>query len=99
MAELGLAEAVKALRAELQEAVAQASDEEIRFVVGPVQMEFNVAVRREAGASGKARFWVLEAGADSSYSKETIQRVTLTLQAVGEDGESVRVTRGSAERP
>lgn len=99
MAELGLAEAVKALRAELQEAVAQASDEEIRFVVGPVQMEFNVAVRREAGASGKARFWVLEAGADSSYSKETIQRVTLTLQAVGGDGEPVRVTRGSAERP
>jgi hypothetical protein len=99
VAELGLAETVRALRAELEEAVAVASGEEIRFTVGPVQMEFHVGVRREAGASGKARFWVLEAGADSTYSKETIQRVTLTLQPVGQDGESVRIRRGSDERP
>jgi Trypsin-co-occurring domain 2 len=99
VAELGLAETVKALRAELEEAVAIASGEEIRFAVGPVQMEFHVCVRREGGASGKARFWVLEAGADSRYSKETIQRVTLTLQAVTEDGEPIHIRRGSAERP
>lgn len=99
MAELGLAETVRALRAELEEAVAVGDGEEIRFVVGPVEMEFNVCVRREGGASGKARFWVLEAGADSRYAKETIQRVTLTLTAVGEDGESIRISRGSAERP
>jgi hypothetical protein len=53
----------------------------------------------KGAASGKARFWVLEAGADSRYAKETIQRVTLTLTAVGEDGESIRISRGSAERP
>ena len=99
MAELGLAETVRALRAELQEAVAQAGDEDIRFVLGPVQMEFHVGVRREGGVNGKARFWVLEVGADGRYSQETIQTITLTLQPVAEDGGSIRVTRGSADRP
>jgi hypothetical protein len=94
-----LAETVKALRAELEEAVAQASGEEIRFVLGPVQIELHVCVRREATASGKARFWVLEAGAEGTYARETIQQVTLTLEAVGSNGEPIRVGRSSDVRP
>jgi hypothetical protein len=99
VAELGLAETVAALRAELQDAGARASGEEIQFVVGPVQIELHVCVRREGTASGKARFWVLEAGAESHYARETIQKVTLTLEAHASDGEAIRVRRGSAERP
>nr|BFE86493.1 hypothetical protein GCM10020093_090940 [Planobispora longispora] len=49
MAELGLAETVRALREELEAAVAGSGDQEIRFQVGQVQLEFHVGVRREGG--------------------------------------------------
>jgi hypothetical protein len=98
-AELGLAETVRALRAELEEAVAQADDAGIQFVVGTVQMEFNVAVRRETAGSGKARFWVIEAGAEAHYARETIQKVSLTMQPVAGGDRPVRIERSSAERP
>lgn len=97
--EFGLAETVRALREELEQAVTSADGQEIRFLVGPVQLEFHVAVRREGGTSGKARFWVLEAGADVSYAKETIQKVSLTLEAASTDGQPIRVQRGLGERP
>lgn len=99
MGELGLGEAVRALRAELEQAVADAEGQEIRFAVGPVQLEFHVAVRRQAGAGGKARFWVIEAGTDAQYAKETIQKVTVTLEPATADGQPVRVNRGLNERP
>ena len=99
MTEFGLAETVRALREELAEAVAGGDGQGIRFLVGTVQLEFNVAVRREGGASGKARFWVLEAGADTSYAKETIQKVSLTLEPATADGQPVRVHRGLEQRP
>src|SRR3954454_5991803 len=98
-AELGLAETVRALRAELEDAVAQADDAGIQFVVGTVQMEFNVAVRREATGSGKARFWVIEAGAEAHYARETIQKVSLTMQPVASGDRPVRIERSSTERP
>lgn len=97
--ELGLAETVRALRSELEDAVAQADGAGIQFVVGSVQMEFNVAVRREAAGSGKARFWVLEAGAEAHYARETIQKVSLTLQPMASGDQPVRIERSSAERP
>jgi hypothetical protein len=96
---LGLAETVQALRAELNEAVAASRGSGVQFLVGTVQLEIHVAVTREAGASGKARFWVLEAGAEGKYSRESIQKVTVTLEPVSTDGEPISIERSSAERP
>jgi NTP-dependent ternary system trypsin peptidase co-occuring protein len=97
--ELGLAETIEALREELETAMARAEGRDVRFLVGAAQVEFNVGVRREGGAGGKARFWVLEAAADARYVRETVQKVTLTLEPVGRDGSPVHVRRGSDERP
>lgn len=99
MAELGLAETIEALREELETAIASSDDRRLRFLVGPIQVELHVGVRREAGAGGKARFWVVEATADGRYVSESIQKVSLTLEPVGEDGAPVRVERGGDERP
>ena len=94
MAELGLAETIEALRDELESAMARSDGRQLQFVVGPVQVEFHVGVRREAGGSAKARFWVLEAGTEGTYARETIQKVSLTLELQTADGSPVLVERG-----
>ncbi|TDD30690.1 hypothetical protein E1287_28860 [Actinomadura sp. KC06] len=100
MGELGLAESIAALRAELMEALEAGQDAEFGFDVGQIQLEFHVGVTRQAGGSGKAKFWVLELGGDASYRREEIHRVTVTLEPpLDDDGRPVKVTRGLANKP
>lgn len=85
-----LAEMIAQLRGELAAAMAAAKDEELRFELGPVQLEAEFAVQRSAGADGRIRFWVVEAGASGQQTHSSTHRVTLSLEP--------RV-RGSDQRP
>ncbi|MEU6966909.1 trypco2 family protein [Kitasatospora sp. NPDC101157] len=98
---IGLAEVLAALHEELAVAARAAEDHDVRFPVEGTTVEFQVAVTADAKAGGKAKFWVLELGADAGYSREHIQTVTLQLGApVGRDGEAVQVTsRARTEKP
>ena len=75
----GLAEWIGALRAELRKAQDVALGEDIRFAVGPVELELVIASTREGAGSGEIKFWVLGAGGSARVAKESTQRVTLTL--------------------
>ncbi|MGI5421552.1 trypco2 family protein [Actinomadura luteofluorescens] len=100
MGELGLAESIAALRAELMEALEAGKDSEFAFGVGQIQLEFHVGVTRQGGASGKAKFWVLELGGDGSYRREEMQRVTVTLEPpLDGDGRPIKVTRDLGNKP
>ncbi|TDB76244.1 hypothetical protein E1264_38790 [Actinomadura sp. KC216] len=100
MGQLGLAESIEALRAELMEALEAGESAEFGFGVGQILLEFHVGVTRQAGGSGKAKFWVLELGGDGSYRREEIHRVTVTLEPpLDEDGRPLKVTRGLREKP
>ncbi|MEU3738885.1 MULTISPECIES: trypco2 family protein [unclassified Streptomyces] len=94
-----LAEMIAQLRGELAAAMAAAENAEnaenaedtaLRFELGPVQLEAEFAVQRSAGADGRIRFWVVEAGASGQQATSTTHRVTLSLEP--------RV-RGSDQRP
>ncbi|MFD7712070.1 trypco2 family protein [Streptomyces sp. NPDC059785] len=74
-----LAELIRQLREELKTAAGAGAGETLRFEVGPVEIEASVAVSREAGANGKVRFWVVEAGGDGKSARSATQRITLTL--------------------
>ena len=63
-----LASVVRQLRAELNEALADAEGERLRFELGPVEVSLRVTVGREATPGAKVRFWVIEAGADAKVS-------------------------------
>ncbi|MBP2708693.1 hypothetical protein JOL79_33475 [Microbispora sp. RL4-1S] len=80
-------------------ALAGFSSQEIQFQVGQVQLEFHVGVSREGGVNSKARFWVLEVGTEGKYARESIQKVSLTLEPLTKDGQPIHVSRDSAERP
>jgi hypothetical protein len=77
-----LASVIRQLRAELNEALADAEGERLRFQLGPVEVSLTVTVGREAAPGAKVRFWVIEAGADAKFSREAVQEIKLVLTPV-----------------
>jgi Trypsin-co-occurring domain 2 len=77
-----LASVVRQLRAELNEALADAQGERLRFELGPVQMALSVTVGREGGARAQVRFWVVDADADAKLSRASVQEIKLVLTPV-----------------
>ncbi len=74
-----LAEVIGQLRAELTAAMTVGAGEDLRFGLGPVELELTVAVNKEATAGAKVRFWVVEGGADGKLASTTTQKIKLTL--------------------
>jgi len=100
MGKIGLVETIDALRSELAAAVEKAQGQEIQFPIGSVQLEFQVGVTWDAKATGGVKFWVLELGASGSYANESVQKVTLNLEApVDAEGRAVKVTRRLQQKP
>jgi len=75
----GLADVVKALRAELSEAMVAAERERLRFEVGTVTMEFHVEVTADAEAHAGIKFWVVDVGASGGTSRTATHTITLQL--------------------
>jgi hypothetical protein len=101
---LPLHEFVAALRAELLTAHEEGpagGDAETgpRFVVGPVNVEFTVTAKREAGGNGSIKFYVFQFGASVSVATESTQRVSLTLTPLTEDGEPYEVSSRLLDKP
>jgi hypothetical protein len=95
MSGLELASVVRQLRIELNEALADAEGERVRFELGPVELSLSVAVGREATPGAKVRFWVVEAGTGGKVSREEVQEIKLVLNPrdtqapLGPDGKAV----------
>ncbi|WP_432198784.1 trypco2 family protein [Streptomyces sp. bgisy027] len=89
---MGLAEAVRAVRKELAEAIADGEGSAVRFDVGPVELEFTVDVRKEHGVDGGVRVWVLSAGGRGKKTSGNTHRMHVSLTPVTEDGQPVRIT-------
>jgi hypothetical protein len=100
MAEIGLADAIAVVRQELATAMERGAGADLQFPVDGVELEFQVGVTTEGQTGGKARFWVLEWGAEASRSREATHRVTVSLgPPVDLAGNVVKVTQRSLGRP
>jgi hypothetical protein len=77
-----LAQAIGGIRAELTEAMASATDEQLRFDVGDVELEFTVDVRHDRKAQGGVRVWVAELGGGGGTSRGSANRLKVTLHPV-----------------
>ena len=77
MADIGLADAIAAVRRELATTMEESAGAEFQFPVDGVELEFQVAMTTEGQTGGKARFWVLEWGGEASRSREATHRVTV----------------------
>ena len=78
-----LADAIRALRTELIEAVKEGEEKDLRFELGPVEMEFNAIVSREGSGGGKIGFKLFGQGAEvnlgGKVSDQQVQRLKLVL--------------------
>lgn len=83
---VGLHEAVRAVRAELTEAMTDGRREAMKFEVGPVELEFAVEIRAEGKADGQVRLFVVTAGAQGGGSSGAAHRVKVTLNPQDGDG-------------
>jgi hypothetical protein len=96
---VGLPDAIRTLRAELSEAMKEGAGEEVRFRVGPVELEFGVEVTQEAGVSGGIKFWVVSLEAEGKGARATTHRLTLTLMPLDSSGADLQVGGRVSERP
>ena len=79
MSQIEVAELIGNLRKELSAARDAGAGEELRFEVGPVELELSVVVSRDETGSAKIRFWVLELGGDGKSGSSTTQKLKITL--------------------
>jgi hypothetical protein len=89
---IALASAVRALRAELQEAIRVGAGEELRFALGPVELELQVQAAWEGGGEAAIKFWVVSIGAKGGRSSEATHtlRLSLTPVRIGAYGDQER---------
>lgn len=99
MAEIALAAVVRALRSELEEAMAAGEGERLRFEAQDLEVELQVGVTRCDEAKGGVRFWVLELGGGASRSSESVQKVTLKLRPVVDERGTVWISEATDTDP
>ncbi len=75
MTHLSLAQVIGDLRKELEQAITQAAEEELRFETGEISVELTVQV--EAAGKAGIRFWVVDIGTDVSRTKTHTIKIPL----------------------
>lgn len=99
---IGLAEAIRRVRAELVDARREGEGEDLRFRLGDVQLQFEVQMTREGAGEAGIKLWVVSVGAKGGVTNAQTHTVTMSLvpQArVGTDWQDVMVGQAVAARP
>ena len=98
MAELGLAEAIRQLREEIASAVRNARDEELKFGLGPIELELEVELTVSGGAKADFKWVIVSLGAEAKGQNLRRHRIKLTLSPLIDD-QPVKVSRERGKRP
>ena len=86
---IGLKETLEALRTELSESILASEGKQIRFEVGQIELEFQVAIEKSQGANGKVSFWVVETGGNLSKKDTIVHKIKIPFKPVWKDGKAV----------
>ena len=77
---LELAAMIKGLRAQLAEAQAEGSGEDIRFTIEDVELELQVSAEQQAGGGVSAKFYVLTSNVKADKKNTVTQKLKLKLK-------------------
>jgi hypothetical protein len=98
--ELGLAEAIEAVRSELRRAQDAGRGSDVRFAVGSVEMEFAVNVAKTGGGQVSVTvLGLLSLGGKGGLSREETHRVKISLNPIGVGDTPFEVASAAAHRP
>jgi hypothetical protein len=96
-----IALAIQSLRHELSQALTEGEGQDLRFELGPVELEFQVEVSWETGTKGSAKgginIGIISLGeaageAEAKRLKGKTHTIKLTLNPVSSQGSNVRVS-------
>ncbi|MFG2678658.1 trypco2 family protein [Streptomyces sp. NPDC048392] len=91
---VGLAEVIRRIRGELEEARAEAEGRALGFTVENVSLTFTVQVHRSGSGRGGVRIGVVTAELGGSVDRQTTHQVQVDLKPELAGGERVKVNRG-----
>ena len=94
-----LSDVIASLRSELDTARREGAGKDLRFELGPVDLEVSVAVEKTVGGGAKVKFWVVELGADGKIGATSTQRIKLTLNPRLTEAAAAADTTAMSERP
>lgn len=97
--EIGLARAIRGLRAELAEAMADGEDEAIKFRIESISLDLQVAVENVQEGHAGLKFWLVSADGGGSSATTTTHSLSLQLAAETATGDPVRITSRPERRP
>jgi hypothetical protein len=93
MSDIPLAEAIREMRRQIVLATVEGQREEVRFRLGPIELELQVQLEKSAEAEAGIKAWVLSAGSSGKVSSAQTHRIKLTLDPVTDAGGDVVVRR------
>jgi hypothetical protein len=100
MDEIGLKDAIAAVREELVQSVLAGDGHPLRFPVESIELTFQVGVTRDETRHGKVILKVLELGRERRHEEQSVHIVTLNLGApVGPTGETYKVIKEEPRSP
>jgi hypothetical protein len=96
----GLAEAIDMVRRELKKAQDDGRGNDVRFSVGPVEVELAIEVIKKAGGEASVKVLnVLSIGGKGERSRGETNRVKIVLNPIGVNGEPFEVLSLQSRRP
>jgi len=96
--EIELADAVASVRDELLAAAALGVGAGVEFVVGPIELEFAVELRRDVKVKTGFKAWVVSADVEGGLAKGHTHKVKMTLTPRKPGGGDILVS-GDQARP
>ncbi len=90
---IGLRDAVAAIRAELAAAMADGAGQDLKFDVGPIQLDLAIDVTGQAGGDLGVKVWVFSLSGNASAAVTHSHRISVTLQPVDQrSGQQQRIS-------
>ncbi|MFJ9038251.1 trypco2 family protein [Streptomyces sp. NPDC102406] len=96
---VGLSDAVRGVRQELEAALDDGKDQRILFELGLIEMEFGVDVRKDRSAQAGVKVWVVNASAGGAGGSTATSRLKVTLNPVDEEGKAARIASRKGTPP
>ena len=93
-----VAEAIKQLRAQLEDAQQEGAGKGLHFVAKSVELEPGIAFKSEKEGGVGLKVWFLDASGRAKAADETVHKVKLSLEPVGRDGETTFVSDKELEK-
>jgi hypothetical protein len=93
-----VADAIKQLRAELENAQREGIDKDLRFLTKSVEVELAIVFKTETEGGAGVKAWFLDVSGKAKAADETTHKVKLVLEPVDRDGKQTLVSDRKLEK-